>query len=665
MKLSKKQKPPRFKRKNHLFAIILIAVAGIIVYANTFGNEFVWDDQYLIIENPYIKNWSHILRIFTVNLFHARWTEGNYYRPMQSLSYILDYSLWRLNPFGYHLTNLLFHLFNSILIYLLVNLFSKDRRVSLITSLFFVVHPLHTAAVTYIAGRADPMATFFFLSSFLLFIKHTHYLNRRGIYCYLGSLLVFGLALLSKEMTIILPLVLCLYYFSFERRSKHSVKEQGHGETFRPVLSHIACRIFPFFVIVGIYIALRLSILNFSSKSIFVSEGSLYLRFLTMCKVIFSYFRLLFFPIGLHMERQMPIVVSLFEPTILISIAGLIFIGIGIFYSYRHSKVVFFSSLWFFITLLPMSNIVLLLTTLIAEHWLYIPSIGFFTLLALGIVRGIESEITVFSPEFLRRSFILLLILIIVFWSLRTIRRNIDWKDELTIFQETLKFSPHNSRVRTNLGLAYHKKGLYDEAIAEYRKALSLNPDNSEIHTNLGLTYFEQNNLTEAITEYKKALSLNPGDFKVYLNLGNISFKQNKLTQAIVEFKKAINLSPDYDNAYYNLGNVYSMQNNLTQAIVEYEKAIKLNPDHAQAHNNLGNTYYRQGKLSKAEVEYKKALSLNPNLVETRYNLGGVYYQLSQYDEAMNNLKTAIDLSRQQNKEALAQKAEQLLKQIP
>ena len=192
--------------------IVLVFLLGIGLYANTFGNSFVWDDELLVIRNGYIKDWSHFPEIFKINLFHSISRKGNYYRPLQSLSLLFDYSLWGLRPFGYHLTNVLLHIANAVIIYFLIGMISRSRRISLLTALLFLVHPIHTQAVTYISGRADPLAAFFFLLAFYLYVKSVA-LNKLAPY--LGSLLFFLLALLSKEAALIFPLTLLLYEFSF------------------------------------------------------------------------------------------------------------------------------------------------------------------------------------------------------------------------------------------------------------------------------------------------------------------------------------------------------------------------------------------------------------------------------------------------------------------
>ncbi|UCH12272.1 MAG: phospholipid carrier-dependent glycosyltransferase, partial [Candidatus Omnitrophota bacterium] len=188
-------------------AIILILLASIIVYINSLFNPFIWDDSALVRDNFLIKDWRHTRKLFTTDLYYSK-SRSNFYRPLQSLSYMLDYSLWRLKPFGYRLTNIILHSTVAILAYLLFLLVSKQKGVSLIGALFFVIHPIHTEAVVYISGRADSLMGIFLLSSFILFTKHMHQDGPKGQRLYFSSLACFALSLLCKEPALIFPFAL-------------------------------------------------------------------------------------------------------------------------------------------------------------------------------------------------------------------------------------------------------------------------------------------------------------------------------------------------------------------------------------------------------------------------------------------------------------------------
>ncbi len=618
---------PVFIRKKHLIAILLIALVGFLVYANSFQNEFVWDDESLVEKNIYVKNLRYFSKLFTTHLFQAAKKEGNFYRPIQSLTYVLDYSIWKLNPFGYHLTNTILHILVAILIYFflrglvtnekiptsqppdskgklvtrhssLVTKLSCFLTVPFLTALFFVVHPIHTEAVTYISGRADSLASIFCLLSLIFSLKYTH---QRRLPFYLLSLCSFILALLSKEWAMILPFALVLTdsFFGTKREIKTKIKEY-----------------FPFFITLGIYISLRLSILNFTGETILSSKYSLYVRTLTFLKVIPSYFGLLIFPHNLHMERLVPYAHSILEPKVLFSLILLIFIVIGVTKLKR--KETTFAFFWFFLTLFPQSNIIPINATM-AEHFLYLPSIGFFILFALGIVKVEEWGSRYLSHRIKVMSFLLLLLLTL--YGVATIKQNLYWRDGLTLYQRTLAYSPKSARLHLNLGIAYREQKQYDLAISEYQKAIQLNPDYAEAHNNLGTVYRDEDLYNQAITEYQKALQLNPDFAEAYNNLGNVYRDKGLYDQAISEYQKAIRLNPDFAEAYNNLGNVYKDKGLYDRAISEYQKAIQLNPDFAEAYNNLGVVYAKIKQYHKAREAWEEALKLDPNLKSAQENL--------------------------------------------
>ena len=185
------------------FLLFLILVTAILIYSPSFKNPFIWDDLHLIVNNSDIKSFGNLPSVFKTHLFKTT-GYSNFYRPMQIVSFMFDYALWKLNPFGYHLTNLFFHLLNVMLVYFLVKRIFKNSDIGIIASLIFAVHPINTEAVTYISGRADPISGFFFLSAFLFYMRFRA--DNKGILLAL-SVLFFGLSLLTKEAVLIFPLV--------------------------------------------------------------------------------------------------------------------------------------------------------------------------------------------------------------------------------------------------------------------------------------------------------------------------------------------------------------------------------------------------------------------------------------------------------------------------
>jgi len=344
------------RKKSILFSIVLIIILGFTVYGNSLNGKFIWDDEFLIEKNKYIKSWSSIPLIFSEDIGRGGGKEYSFYRPLQMTTYMIDYSLWKLNPKGYHLTNILLHIFVALSIYWLMNIILNNNLLSLLTAVFYVIHPIHTEAVTYISGRADPLALLFMLLCFVFYIKNPP----KGIGVYLLMVLSYVLALLSRENSLILPVLLLLYCYSFKKKLK--VKE--------------------FFSLVGIaciYVLFRVTVL----KAMLTHEAhttTLFQRLPGFFVAVTDYARLLFLPLKLHMEYGN----VLFPWGNLKAILGVIILFALLLYAFKRRKddnLVFFSISWFFVALLPVSNLYPI-NAYMAEHWLYVPSIGFFLIAA-------------------------------------------------------------------------------------------------------------------------------------------------------------------------------------------------------------------------------------------------------------------------------------------
>ena len=507
------------------FPYLLLTVIGLVCYHNSFFNAFLWDDESLILANEYIRSPINIFKIFSVDLYH--WTvKSDFYRPIFSLSLMFDYRLWHLYPFGYHLTNFLLHLANSFLIFYFINFLIANKKIALIASLFFLVHPIHTEAVTYISGRADPLATLFVLLAVLFFAKSRTVINLKKTIYYLSSVFLFILGLLSKEIVLALPLLLILYDLCFSSFRKN-IKE------------HLV-----FLLLAALYIILRNHFLPISLSS--KIPHSLFLKIINLPKVISFYLYLLVSPFDLRVERFFPMSKSI-DLRLFLSVSLFIFIVIGIIKSFRRSKIIFFFSLWFFINLLAIANIMLPLNAVVAEHWLYLPSIGFFAIIALGIDK-ISKKTLLFSryaPSIqLKRA---CLIIIIATLSSLTVARNFEWNNGIILFERTLEASQSypgykNIRLRYNLGIAYYKSGRFDEAIEQYKNILKLMPDFEEVHYNLATAYICKGLYDEAEQECLKAIEIASNYIMPYYALGLIYKKRGNIEDARIIWDKMLKI---------------------------------------------------------------------------------------------------------------------------
>lgn len=546
---------------------------------------------------------------------------------------MLDYSIWKLEPFGYHLTSVFIHILNSCLVFFLVYLISNSLKLSLSTGLIFSVHTVLSEPVNYISSRADLLAAFFFLSSFIFYVKYFNPSIRRNFFYYIISQLCFLLALMSKEIAIVLPFLLCVYILVMHKDEKKTKKAQ-----FQMLL--------PFFIILIVYAISRFSVLKFAplkpetdnfaitqalgAKNIAtlpISALSFNQRFFTSIKMLSTYVRLLILPVGLHKEWLVEPIQSVFQSVVLLS---LVFICVMLVFAkiiYQFSKISTFGILWFFVLLVPLLNIYPL-TAFLSEAWLYLPAVGFILFIVSLVLRFMRAK-KVLSYKFIL-NFIFFLALIC--FSGLTIKRNKVWTGDLVDF---------------------------------YKDILKYNPYSALAHNNLGILYAGENKLNEAITEFQKTIDVDPTFIEAYNNLAGIYMEQDNMEEAISAYQKAISLNPSYAKALYNLGLAYLKQGSLDMAAKEFQKALKINPHNTDTLNNLGIAFYKQNKTTEAIEVFQRAIKIDPEYANSYYILASVYRKLEQYDQAKNNLRNAIELFYKQKKLELAGKAEGMLKELP
>ena len=318
--------------QKYLLVIFTLITLGIIVYYNSLDGQFLWDDLFLIKSNPYIKNWSHLPNILTGSINQTADYKSFFYRPAQLLTYLIEYSVWGLNEYGYHLTNILLHISVAICLFWLINIIFKKFILAILVSLFFICHPIHTEAVSYISGRADLLAALFLLLGSICYLNY--YRNKKQSYLIIAAICYLA-ALSSKEYCLIFPGILLLLHFA----SKIKLR-------LKPLL--------PILLITTIYIIVRATLLK--SVNMFYVDTSPWQRLPGFFLAITNYIRLLICPYNQHMEYGMQFFNWNNPQTIMGIILTCFLLSLAIYK--RHTNRIFaFSIFWFFMTLLPVGNI--------------------------------------------------------------------------------------------------------------------------------------------------------------------------------------------------------------------------------------------------------------------------------------------------------------------
>ncbi len=562
--------------KKHIFIILFLS---FIIYSNTLKNDFVWDDTSIVVNNKWIRNISNFFKFFTLKdtISEDTITKPKIYRPFTTFTYAIDYLIYGgISNLGFHLSNVFYHSVTSVLFYILCNLIFENQKISFLSVLFFVTHPIHTEAVSWVKGRADVVATMFCLVSFVFYI---YFVRNKNFKNYILSLVAFLFALFSKESAIAFPLIVVLYDIYF---NKINVK------------NYIS-----FFVLGIIYVLIRRSVLGIVAPCGWWA-GSIYYTFLTMTKVLVEYFRLLVLPINLCADYVVPISYTIFEPRVILSISLIIVVILVAFYVRKKYAIVSFSILFILIALLPVLNIIPI-EVLLAERFLYLSSVGFCILLGYLVYKILGDK----------KVYLYVLSGLIIFsYSGLTFTRNYDWKNAFCLWQKTVKQMPNNFRAHNNLGMEYEKLADYKNALKHYKKALTLIPNLSwiyndtkqmyaRVHNNIGNVYFNLNNYPKAYEHYTKAIQLDPNYSQPYFNLGLFFRKQGITDLSIKYYKKAIELNPYSCEYWNNLGVAYAIKDDFENAIYAYNKSLELSIDENFKNNVLKNIEIAEKFLSK------------------------------------------------------------------
>ena len=528
--------------KNSWGFLALLALLVFITYVNSLPNGFVSDDVTAIRDNPGINKTS---------LF---WSPP--ILSPNSLILFIVHKFFGPDPAIYRGVNILFHLGYSWVIYFLLGLLFRPPTAFFAAALF-AVHPILSESVTWISGGNYTQYGLFMLVSFLFYILS----ERKKKYYYL-SLASFFVALLFTERAFIFPLILLSW-------------ELARGR--------LLCnwkKTVPFFLLGGLKVIPSLLSINKRFENL-TTEYALKSRIenplLQIPIAVSVYLQLIFYPTGFtffHSKTAYTYFEYGWRSAVL-----MLYLGMLVYAYFSRRRMAFFWLCYFIIPLLPTLT-PLRVASHIAERYVSAGVLGIFVLVALG--RAKLSRMKRLKPAVYAGFALLLLGL-----SIRTMIRNTDWKDEHTLWAQTLKVSPNSVNAHNNLCASYVQKGEMDKAIQEATTAINLMPTYAHPYNNLAIIYVRMGRYQEAKEAYLKAVSLNPNLWQSYRGLGEIAFEQGNYAVSRDYFLKVIELLPQDAEMRYNLGVVYLKLNDKANALEELQKALELNPQHEKARQIL------------------------------------------------------------------------------
>ncbi|MGD1075202.1 MAG: tetratricopeptide repeat protein [Thermodesulfovibrionales bacterium] len=543
---------------------MIIITVGVLAYSNTFQVPFLFDDFSNIVENPVIKDFRYFTNPVSASdvplyqFFKSRF--------IGYATFALNYKLHGLNVTGYHILNLIIHIANALLLYLLImlsfrtpslrerSLKNYSNLIGIFSALFFVSHPIQTQAVTYIVQRLASLATMFYLLSLISYVQSRLSVSRvRSSSFYVVSLISAVLAMKTKEISFTLPFTITLYEFLFFTGRK--IKRLLH---LIPIL--LTLLIIPL-TFMGASQSLGDAIGAVSEVTRVMTPMSRWDYLFTQFRVIVMYIRLLFLPINQTLDYDYPLYHSLFEPEVFLSflfLMALCFIGFYLFYRAKSKdrksdqplELIAFGVLWFFLTLSVESSIIPIVD-LTFEHRLYLPSVGVFIAITTGLF--IAKDKLVEGKLSFQKTMLPACVLILIIFTYATYSRNVVWQDKTTLWEDTVKKAPFNARAHNSLGFAYSSEGFIDKAMEQYQIAIRLKPDYAEPQNNLANSYESKGLIDKAIEHYLLALRLHPDYADAHFNLGNIYFSEGLLDEAIEHYQISLQLNPDDAEALQKL----------------------------------------------------------------------------------------------------------------
>ncbi len=644
-----------------------LILLGLLIYGRTFQFGFVFDDHFFVENNPFIKNFNDV---------HLMWHPFPMTRLVGIYSFALNYFLNQLHPWGYHIFNFIVHIVTVGLVWALTLLLfkitkwlpSEDRitkELPFFIAVLFLVHPCQTQAVSYISQRFESMATVFYLGTVYCYLyarlstNKTRKIGLFGLACLLTILGIF-----TKEVIITVPaMILASEWILFPPCHSRACPQASMGESGNP--KKYNNRLYIILVVLGVLLYVLFTKLVHADLSIFMRSipsdshaGDLLTParyFLTQMRVFLTFLRLLVLPIHQNLDYDYPASTGLLHPPL--TLMGLCVLGAIIFLIIklrRHVPLIAFGLAWMLITfsinLAPRANVIF-------EHKLYLISFGFFLTFVTTLSILVRN----------RRTLVWMLCCVITVSTLVSFQRNKIWGNELALWDNVVRNSPHKARPYNNRGYFLDLQGHYAQAIADFNKAIALDPNYADAYNNRGRAYFRQGNFTQATADFTKAIELSPNHAELYNNRGLSYTKQGNYSQAILDYSKAIEINPQlagvYSNLrnarfkqdnltigvsekdYFNLGTASFKQGNFADAISDFTGAIKINPKFVQAYNDRGLAYYNEGNYYPAIIDYNKAIDLDPDYADAYYNRGLAYDRQANQLQALSDFNKAIKIN--------------------
>ena len=557
------QEPRRLEKtfSLKLWHVLAGAAAALIavfwVYQPALNGPFVFDDQYLPFYSYNLGRRSIFAAFRGV-------------RPLLMASFWVNHRFSRLDPYGYHFLNILLHFVNSLLVFFILRKLlewagTESPRREILAGFgasVFLLHPVETESVAYVASRSESLSVLFFYAAFALFLyRKSAAVSWRVA---LGVVLLFGAAASTKEHTVALPALLLLTdYFWNPGFSLQGIRR--NWRLYAPLAIAGAA---------GLYFVWRV-IRTSASAGFSMRELTWDQYFFTQCRAVWVYLRLYVLPFGQNVDYAYPISRTIFEGGAIVGLIGLVTLVACAVYFRRRYPLASYGLLTTLILLAPTSSFIPIKDA-VAERRLYMPMIGLL-LVTVDLLRRWRASRTLMGAAFAA---------VLLIGGVLTYQRSKLWSSEIALWEDSLAKSPHNARAHLHLAVAYYEQRQCEVAEKYYESAARLTRMEYRELLNWALTKDCLNRPEDALAKLQQAAKLRE-TAHVYSQIGMIYAKQHQFDEAFGALNKAIQINPRFDMSYVYRGNIYALSNNLAGALAEYRHALQLNPNNQSARNNL------------------------------------------------------------------------------
>ncbi|MBX7109777.1 MAG: tetratricopeptide repeat protein [Chitinophagales bacterium] len=640
--------------------MIVTGIFAFLLYANTLQHDFVLDDETVIGKNKFTKEGITAMpEIFTTAYRAGFWDrEEGLYRPLSTALFAVEWQIAPANPHFFHWVNvILYAITASVLLSILLYFFEKTNIViPLIATLLFIAHPIHTEVVANIKSCDEILCFLFSMISLWAAVKYAR-TNQLWLLSLAGVTQL--LALLSKETAVTMVAVAPLAVYFFSPASSRKI-----------IISSL-----PFVAALLIYLGVRVAVLNgltgfneilLINNSLAAAGDDTLTRLTTALYIIGRYMLLLVMPVPLCFDysyNTIPLF-SLAAPEVWLTVAVIIGCIVFAVRGWKSKKPVAFSIFFFAATLSLTSNILFLIEATLAERFLYMPALGFCIGIAFLLAQICNTDMAAMAYRNIRalagsnKGIISIAVIILVLYAVKTVARNNDWKDNITLTKTDVQTHPNSARIRYAYGsILVMEKGLTEknagikqqfltEGVRQLTEAVKILPDYGEAWFNLGMGYKELEDYKKAVQCFETAGdNMTKKDQHFYVAAG-VAYGENKQYQQSFEmFSKAIELDSTSSDPYNNMGLFFSRMHNFPQSIAMLNKAMELNPKDEFPPYNMGNTYAEMGDYKTAIEYYNKAVTINPEADIVWVNLGNSYGALKDFPNALKAFAKALSVN--------------------